>query len=64
MQPRHREADATGPALPVQPQVHILGWELHPEGHFDLPPSFEVQGVNCAEFHLPRLAHVRYSLVV
>jgi hypothetical protein len=41
------------PALPVQPQVHILGRGPLPEGHFGFPPGFEVQGIDHEEFHLP-----------
>lgn len=41
------------PAIPVQPQVHILGRGPLPEGHFGFPPGFEVQGIDHKEFHLP-----------
>ncbi|KNG46907.1 TfdA family taurine catabolism dioxygenase TauD [Stemphylium lycopersici] len=41
------------PAIPVQPQVHILGRGPVPDGHFGFPPGFEVQGINHEEFHLP-----------
>ncbi|CAN9097246.1 unnamed protein product [Alternaria alternata] len=41
------------PAIPVQPQVHILGRGPVPEGHFGFPPGFEVQGIDHEEFHLP-----------
>jgi xanthine dioxygenase len=41
------------PALPIQPQVHILGRGPLPEGHFGFPPGFEVQGIDHEEFHLP-----------
>ncbi|PVI04814.1 TfdA family taurine catabolism dioxygenase TauD [Periconia macrospinosa] len=41
------------PAIPVQPQVHILGRGPLPDGHFGFPPGFEVQGIDHEEFHLP-----------
>ncbi|KAF2026261.1 Clavaminate synthase-like protein [Setomelanomma holmii] len=41
------------PAIPVQPQVHILGRGSLPEGHFGFPPGFEVQGIDDEELHLP-----------
>ncbi|KAH7109112.1 TfdA family taurine catabolism dioxygenase TauD [Dendryphion nanum] len=41
------------PAIPAQPQVHILGRGPLPEGHFGFPPGFEVQGIDHEEFHLP-----------
>ncbi|EMR62657.1 putative alpha-ketoglutarate dependent xanthine dioxygenase protein [Eutypa lata UCREL1] len=41
------------PAIPVQPQVHILGRGPLPENHYDFPPGFEVQGIDHEEFHLP-----------
>lgn len=41
------------PAIPVQPQVHILGRGPLPDGHYGFPPGFEVQGIDHHEFHLP-----------
>lgn len=41
------------PAIPVQPQVHILGRGPLPDEHYGFPPGFEVQGINHEEFHLP-----------
>ncbi|KAM0322271.1 hypothetical protein ACHAQA_009560 [Verticillium albo-atrum] len=41
------------PAIPVQPQVHILGRGPLPEDHYGFPPGFEVQGIDHEEFHLP-----------
>lgn len=41
------------PAIPVQPQVHILGRGPLPDGHYGFPPGFEVQGIDHQEFHLP-----------
>lgn len=41
------------PAIPVQPQVHILGRGPLPEDHYGFPPDFEVQGIDHQEFHLP-----------
>jgi alpha-ketoglutarate-dependent taurine dioxygenase len=41
------------PAIPVQPQVHILGRGPLPDGHYGFPPGFEVQGIDHEEFHLP-----------
>ncbi|KAF2704932.1 Clavaminate synthase-like protein [Pleomassaria siparia CBS 279.74] len=41
------------PAIPVQPQVHILGRGPLPDNHYGFPPGFEVQGINHEEFHLP-----------
>ncbi|CAG9939970.1 unnamed protein product [Clonostachys rosea f. rosea IK726] len=41
------------PAIPVQPQVHILGRGPLPENHYQFPPGFEVQGIDHEEFHLP-----------
>jgi xanthine dioxygenase len=41
------------PAIPVQPQVHILGRGPLPENHYGFPPGFEVQGIDHEEFHLP-----------
>lgn len=41
------------PAIPVQPQVHILGRGAVPDNHYSFPPGFEVQGIDHEEFHLP-----------
>ncbi|KAF9775609.1 hypothetical protein IL306_006270 [Fusarium sp. DS 682] len=41
------------PAIPVQPQVHILGRGPLPDNHYQFPPGFEVQGIDHHEFHLP-----------
>ncbi|GKT42965.1 putative dioxygenase [Colletotrichum spaethianum] len=41
------------PAIPEQPQVHILGRGPLPENHYGFPPGFEVQGIDHEEFHLP-----------
>ncbi|EFX04661.1 alpha-ketoglutarate dependent xanthine dioxygenase [Grosmannia clavigera kw1407] len=41
------------PAIPVQPQVHILGRGPLPTDHYGFPPGFEVQGIDHADFHLP-----------
>ncbi|KIW04214.1 uncharacterized protein PV09_04522 [Verruconis gallopava] len=41
------------PAIPVQPQVHILGRGQLPENHYGFPPDFEIQGIDHEEFHLP-----------
>jgi xanthine dioxygenase len=41
------------PAIPIQPQVHILGRGSLPEDHYGFPPDFEIQGVDHEEFHLP-----------
>ncbi|KAI5238979.1 hypothetical protein E4T43_07027 [Aureobasidium subglaciale] len=41
------------PAIPVQPQVHILGRGGVPENDYGFPPGFEVQGIDHEEFHLP-----------
>ncbi|PSS18716.1 hypothetical protein M430DRAFT_50709 [Amorphotheca resinae ATCC 22711] len=41
------------PAIPAQPQVHILGRGALPENHYDFPPGFEIQGVDHHAFHLP-----------
>ncbi|KAI0484975.1 TfdA family taurine catabolism dioxygenase TauD [Xylariaceae sp. FL0804] len=41
------------PAIPAQPQVHILGRGALPAGHHGFPPGFEIQGVDHEEFHLP-----------
>ncbi|KAL8366366.1 hypothetical protein RB595_004914 [Gaeumannomyces hyphopodioides] len=54
---RHNGVDIHGipkrPAIPVQPQVHILGRGPLPDGHYGFPPGFEVQGIDHHEFHLP-----------
>ncbi|KAH7122046.1 TfdA family taurine catabolism dioxygenase TauD [Dactylonectria estremocensis] len=41
------------PAIPVQPQVHILGRGPVPDDHYSFPPGFEIQGIDHEEFHLP-----------
>lgn len=41
------------PAIPCQPQVHILGRGPLPSDHYGFPPGFEVQGIDHEEFHLP-----------
>lgn len=41
------------PAIPIQPQVHILGRGKVPDNHYQFPPDFEIQGVDHTEFHLP-----------
>lgn len=43
------------PAVPVQPQVHILGRGPLPEGedYYGFPPGFQVEGIDHADFHLP-----------
>lgn len=41
------------PAIPVQPQVHILGRGPLPANHYGFPPGFEIQGIDHEEFHLP-----------
>ncbi|KXT00887.1 hypothetical protein AC579_9282 [Pseudocercospora musae] len=41
------------PAIPVQPQVHILGRGELPDGHYQFPPGFKVKGINHVDFHLP-----------
>ncbi|KAK1979864.1 TfdA family taurine catabolism dioxygenase TauD [Colletotrichum cereale] len=41
------------PAIPEQPQVHILGRGPLPDDHYGFPPGFEVQGIDHEEFHLP-----------
>lgn len=41
------------PAIPEQPQVHILGRGALPDNHYGFPPGFEVQGIDHEEFHLP-----------
>ncbi|KAI0121222.1 TfdA family taurine catabolism dioxygenase TauD [Xylariales sp. AK1849] len=53
----HKGTDIYGipkqPAIPVQPQVHILGRGPLPDNHYGFPPDFEVQGIDHEEFHLP-----------
>ncbi|KAK3066183.1 hypothetical protein LTR53_017571 [Teratosphaeriaceae sp. CCFEE 6253] len=41
------------PAIPVQPQVHILGRGQLPNDHHQFPPNFKVKGINHVDFHLP-----------
>lgn len=41
------------PAIPVQPQVHILGRGKLPENHYQFPPDFEMTSVDHVNFHLP-----------
>jgi xanthine dioxygenase len=41
------------PAIPVQPQVHILGRGSVPDGHYQFSPGFKVKGVDHHQFHLP-----------
>jgi len=41
------------PAIPVQPQVHILGRGEVPKNHYSFPPGFKVKGVDHHYFHLP-----------
>ncbi|KAK5729512.1 hypothetical protein LTR17_011932 [Elasticomyces elasticus] len=41
------------PAIPVQPQVHILGRGALPADHYDFPPRFKVKGIDHVDFHLP-----------
>jgi hypothetical protein len=41
------------PALPVQPQVHILGRGQVPDDHYSFPPNFKVKGIDHVDFHLP-----------
>ncbi|OAA61954.1 alpha-ketoglutarate dependent xanthine dioxygenase [Niveomyces insectorum RCEF 264] len=41
------------PAIPVQPQVHILGRGPLGDDHYGFPPGFEIQGIDHREFHLP-----------
>ena len=41
------------PAIPVQPQVHILGRGEVPDNHYQFPPGFKVKGVDHHYFHLP-----------
>ncbi|KKY15334.1 putative alpha-ketoglutarate dependent xanthine dioxygenase [Phaeomoniella chlamydospora] len=41
------------PAIPVQPQVHILGRGGVPEKHYQFPPGFKIKGIDHHDFHLP-----------
>ncbi|KAH7321892.1 hypothetical protein BKA65DRAFT_556224 [Rhexocercosporidium sp. MPI-PUGE-AT-0058] len=41
------------PAIPEQPQVHILGRGEVPENHYQFPPGFKVKGIDHRYFHLP-----------
>ena len=41
------------PAIPVQPQVHILGRGEVPDGHYQFPPGFKIKGIDHEYFHLP-----------
>ncbi|CAK7229234.1 hypothetical protein SCUCBS95973_007152 [Sporothrix curviconia] len=41
------------PAIPEQPQVHILGRGPLGDDHYGFPPGFEIQGIDHHEFHLP-----------
>ena len=41
------------PAIPIQPQVHIIGRGEVPENHYQFPPGFKVDGVDHYQFHLP-----------
>lgn len=41
------------PAIPVQPQVHILGRGEVPTDHYSFPPGFKIKGIDHSEFHLP-----------
>ncbi|KAF2160197.1 hypothetical protein M409DRAFT_70561 [Zasmidium cellare ATCC 36951] len=41
------------PAIPVQPQVHILGRGKLPENHYGFPPNFEMKSVDHVNFHAP-----------
>ncbi|KAK5108473.1 hypothetical protein LTR62_008291 [Meristemomyces frigidus] len=41
------------PAIPVQPQVHVLGRGEVPSGHYNFPPNFKVKGIDHVDFHLP-----------
>lgn len=41
------------PAIPCQPQVHILGRGQLPENHYGFPPDFKVKGIDHRDFHLP-----------
>ena len=34
------------PAIPVQPQVHILGRGELPDNHYQFPPNFKVKGID------------------
>ncbi|KAH8683086.1 alpha-ketoglutarate dependent xanthine dioxygenase [Tricladium varicosporioides] len=41
------------PAIPVQPQVHILGRGEVPVDHYQFPPGFKIKGIDHRYFHLP-----------
>ncbi|EMC96147.1 hypothetical protein BAUCODRAFT_464815 [Baudoinia panamericana UAMH 10762] len=41
------------PAIPCQPQVHILGRGEVPRNHYQFPPNFKVKGIDHTDFHLP-----------
>ncbi|KAK3676884.1 hypothetical protein LTR78_003088 [Recurvomyces mirabilis] len=41
------------PAIPIQPQVHILGRGEVPTDHYSLPPKFKIKGIDHVDFHLP-----------
>jgi alpha-ketoglutarate-dependent taurine dioxygenase len=41
------------PAIPVQPQVHILGRGEVPDNHYQFPPGFKIKGIDHQYFHLP-----------
>ncbi|KAK4561462.1 hypothetical protein LTR86_004780 [Recurvomyces mirabilis] len=41
------------PAIPIQPQVHVLGRGEVPTNHYSLPPNFKVKGIDHVDFHLP-----------
>ncbi|RDW62292.1 alpha-ketoglutarate dependent xanthine dioxygenase-2 [Coleophoma cylindrospora] len=41
------------PAIPVQPQVHILGRGPVPDDHYQFPPGFKIKGIDHHYFHLP-----------
>ncbi|KAL3422670.1 alpha-ketoglutarate dependent xanthine dioxygenase [Phlyctema vagabunda] len=43
----------TRPAIPVQPQVHILGRGEIPANHYQFPTGFKIKGVDHQYFHLP-----------
>ncbi|TVY58642.1 putative dioxygenase [Lachnellula cervina] len=53
----HNDVDIYGlpnrPAIPVQPQVHILGRGELPDNHYQFPPGFKVKGIDHHYFHLP-----------
>jgi alpha-ketoglutarate-dependent taurine dioxygenase len=45
---------ASRPAIPVQPQVHILGrGEVPVDEGYPFPPGFKVKGIDHRDFHLP-----------